>query len=1035
MRYFHSINLVFLFCFFWQDLRAQESEYFLQTHLNNQNGLAQNSIRDLIFSESGFMWLATEDGLVCYNGKSAKIYTTNNSSLTTNRISQFLPSKNGKLYCITGNHDLFEINEKAPNVTIRFLEKIPNIGLSIYHLFTIDSLAQFNAICKTIVPENLYRGSQSSFYLLDKKKMVAQKNRDGFLIYSQSLKLIKKISISVPSKNFFFTQNDELYFYNNSGNFYWIDMDNDRVEKLKSNTPLFSDGKLIWNAKMGDAYWVGNHLLCEIQIKNKEVKYQIKLTGLPELDIENITQNKKNQDIVIGTTSNGVYIYHKRLFKIHHSNSSNDVFYAQCPTADSNSIYSGNPLQIIGESNFNKIEKEDEYSYEQNSMYRDKDLNCWFAKRDTLFCIDHKTNRVSKSEQSTIVQKKKIFCLHRKDDASFYFGTAFSIFTCKIDSGISKTNDFPENIIQPYCMLKVSDSIILIGTHIGIYQLNVYTNRLNYYCLSNRIVRALFKASNGLILAGTYGNGIYHIKNNQAYPIPIDKNENLKSTHTFMEDRQHIIWMSSNNGLYKVSLHELNDYISGKQDFNPYYYRYSYDDGFMTNEFNGGCFPSAIAINHSTWSFPTMKGLVWFKPNEMPSGQNNSAIFIDKIVLNDIEVNTKNSNLINTETHRFKLSIYFSSPNWTDDNNLQLEYKLDGKDEHSSWKLILENNAPLEFQNLSGGQHILKVRKRNGIASRDFQEMSIKIEVPKLFYEHKWFWWLALLILAACIYAINRISVLVVSKKKRKLELLVDSKTTELREAIQLLEKQNTLISESENELKKENELKSTLLFLLSHDIASPLRHINYFLGSSLHPINKESLTESDLVDLKISTNNLENLLDNIVAWIKHTNQSKIQPRFSEFNLHKVVDEKISLFELAIKKKDIRVHNLIDLNCVLRSDQFICSMAIQNLLGNAINYIQEGSIEISFVETITHYSIIVTDTGIGISEEMLSLIMAKNNDYSNHSMHQSLGGYGIGIKITNQLLALIDGELIFTQNKNIKGTIATISIKKSNLVF
>ena len=43
-------------------------------HFTDENGLPQNSINDLLFDNDGFLWLASQVGLIRFTGSSFKLY-------------------------------------------------------------------------------------------------------------------------------------------------------------------------------------------------------------------------------------------------------------------------------------------------------------------------------------------------------------------------------------------------------------------------------------------------------------------------------------------------------------------------------------------------------------------------------------------------------------------------------------------------------------------------------------------------------------------------------------------------------------------------------------------------------------------------------------------------------------------------------------------------------------------------------------------------------------------------------------------------
>ncbi len=120
MKKFICLFLTSLLCFHYSTSPAQENSFFLQQHINCENGLPQNSIRDALFSPSGYLWLATEDGLVRFDGSKTMVFSSLNSELKYNRIYKFLYTNTGKFYCITEDDLIFDIIESPTGVQIKY---------------------------------------------------------------------------------------------------------------------------------------------------------------------------------------------------------------------------------------------------------------------------------------------------------------------------------------------------------------------------------------------------------------------------------------------------------------------------------------------------------------------------------------------------------------------------------------------------------------------------------------------------------------------------------------------------------------------------------------------------------------------------------------------------------------------------------------------------------------------------------------------------------------------------------------------------
>jgi diguanylate cyclase (GGDEF)-like protein len=91
-----------------------------------------------------------------------------------------------------------------------------------------------------------------------------------------------------------------------------------------------------------------------------------------------------------------------------------------------------------------------------------------------------------------------------------------------------------------------------------------------------------------------------------------------------------------------------------------------------------------------------------------------------------------------------------------------------------------------------------------------------------------------------------------------------------------------------------------------------------------------------------------------------------------------------------------------------------------NLLGNAVKFTREGSVELSAEETPEHVRIIVRDTGIGIPVSFQRTIFEPFRQ-ADGSMRREFGGTGLGLSIS-QKLAELHGTRIEVQSEPGKGS-------------
>jgi signal transduction histidine kinase len=92
------------------------------------------------------------------------------------------------------------------------------------------------------------------------------------------------------------------------------------------------------------------------------------------------------------------------------------------------------------------------------------------------------------------------------------------------------------------------------------------------------------------------------------------------------------------------------------------------------------------------------------------------------------------------------------------------------------------------------------------------------------------------------------------------------------------------------------------------------------------------------------------------------------------------------------------------------SDAFRLKQVLYNLIGNAVKFTHEGSIEVETELRDSRLYFTVTDTGIGISKEDLLTVFERFMQAGNHQA-KNFGGTGLGLAISKNIVGLLGGEI------------------------
>lgn len=237
-------------------------------------------------------------------------------------------------------------------------------------------------------------------------------------------------------------------------------------------------------------------------------------------------------------------------------------------------------------------------------------------------------------------------------------------------------------------------------------------------------------------------------------------------------------------------------------------------------------------------------------------------------------------------------------------------------------------------------------------------------------------------------------------------------------------------LAEAKQTIIQFQKTRDRLYSILAHDIRSPLTSITMLLdGLSGNYIEPNSSSFKSLVSaISLSTKNTLTLIQNILEWTKI--QSYDIGLFTEnIDLQIVIEKCISLLLLNLQEKNIQIHCNIPSNTTVFVDEITVSNIFRNLIANAIKFTKTGgNIYISSSESSDYVDIVIQDTGIGMSSQIIEKIFDKDEHFTCRGTNNE-PGTGLGLYMVKDFVKLNKG-ILKVESEIDKGTIFTISLPK-----
>lgn len=241
------------------------------------------------------------------------------------------------------------------------------------------------------------------------------------------------------------------------------------------------------------------------------------------------------------------------------------------------------------------------------------------------------------------------------------------------------------------------------------------------------------------------------------------------------------------------------------------------------------------------------------------------------------------------------------------------------------------------------------------------------------------------------------------------------------------------LIIEDTTKAETLNRTRDEFFSIASHELRTPLTAIrgNSELLQKIFAGRTEDAKLSEMIaDIHESSKRLITIVNDFLD-VSRIEQNKIVFKMEKVNIAEVIQETMrNMEDTAKKRQNIFVFNAPSSALLVMGDRTRISQVVFNLIGNAVNYTEHGTITITVTSHLTGFvRVIVEDTGVGIAKENQKYLFQKfqqaGGDIYTRTVSQSAG---LGLYTSKLLIENMGGRLWLERSEVNKGSLFSFTL-------
>jgi signal transduction histidine kinase/ligand-binding sensor domain-containing protein len=709
---------------------------------DTHNGLPQTSVTGITQTPDGYLWLATRDGLVRYDGIRFTVFNKARSAgMDTNRLSAVFSDRKGRLWIgtddgrlIARDHDAFRTFGTAERLTVdNRVFQIRDDSHDQVWVTTPKWIArlderQARSSDRAAVLQVGIANAGDIPHLVYRDAHVIRRFVDGRFMAVPLPPDLRPDAITVLGED----QYGGDWIATGTGMLYQLV--GTEFQRFPGGLPFPADTVTAVLGDRAGRLWVGTKDALAVLAPDGTARRFRPEDGLVAREIRTLFEDSEGT-IWIGDGAAGLTAVRSQVFTTYgeHEGLSPSNIYTVIEDSHGAMWLATWPKGVSRYSNgrFTWFGPADGIATGRaTALYEDVNGDLLAGAYGGLHVLRPGTNRF---ELLPYAFDTVVSAIYRDAQHTLWVGTSKGLFAV---AGTTRrytvADGLPHNVVR--AIADDRHGGLWVGTQAGIAHVadGSVTALVKADGLGDAYVRSLYVDADDTLWVGTYESGLARYKNGRFTRYTTAQGLFDDGVFQILDDGRSNLWMSSNRGIYRVSKSDLNAFADGAIAAVSSV-SYGRDDGIGVEECNGGHQPAGWKSRDGRLWFPTQAGVAVVDPAKLPVNSNPPPVAIETVLIDD---RSAPSDDVRIPPGQHSLEIQYAAPSFVRPHGIRFKYRLEGLDRE--W-INAGMRRSAQYSRVPPGTYRFSVIAANSDGVWNTRGAALSIVVVPSFWQTWWF--------------------------------------------------------------------------------------------------------------------------------------------------------------------------------------------------------------------------------------------------------------------------------------------------------